>query len=110
MKFKHKMVLIGLLVAGSAHAQFRTGNQLLSDMQETTGYTKGMSMGYIMGVTDAGNGVNHCPPANATAGQINDMVRNTLIDIPEVRHVHAASIIEYVLNKTWPCAKKGQKL
>jgi hypothetical protein len=106
---KRKIILSLLVISCSAHAQFRTGNQLLSDMQESAGYTKGLSMGYVMGVTDAGNGINHCPPSNVTAGQINDMVRNTLIDTPEVRHVHAATIIEFVLNKTWPC-KKGKSL
>jgi hypothetical protein len=104
---KHKLLLVGLLVSCSAHAQFTTGNRLLADMQEPVGYTRGLSLGYVMGVADAGNGVTFCLPSNVSAGQINDMVRSTLIETPAVRHLHASLIIDYVLSRAWPCARRG---
>lgn len=106
-----KILLITLLTAAScaAQAQYRTGNELLADMRDQSTYKTGFSLGYVMGVADAGNGVTFCLPSNVTAGQVSDMVRNTLIDTPAVRHIHAASIVDYVLSKAWPC-KKGASL
>lgn len=105
-----KLLIISALLCTSAHAQFRTGNQLLSDMQEPIGYRTGLALGYVMGVTEAGNGVNFCLPGTVTAGQVSDMVKNRLISSPSVRHFSADIIIGAVLEATWPCAKKGQSL
>lgn len=103
---KNILILLALC-ATTAHAEFRDGNKLLSELNETTPYSRGLAMGYVMGVTDSGFGTNHCPPGSVTAGQVSDMVRNNLQDVPAVRHLNADSIIFYVLNKAWPCAKKG---
>ena len=100
------LILSGLLLSCSAQAQFRTGNQLLTEMQEPANYRSGLAMGYVMGVTDAGNGVSFCPPSNVTAGQISDMVRNRLFDTPAIRHLPADIIIYSILEPVWPCAKK----
>lgn len=99
-----------LACAGAAHAEFRTGNRLLSEMNDSTYFAQGMAMGYVIGVADANNGTNHCLPATATVGQLHDMVKNMLIETPAVRHLPADTIVNYVLNKAWPCAKKGQAL
>ena len=101
-----RLLILAALLCGSAQAQFRTGNQLLTETQEPASYRSGLAMGYIMGVTDAGNGVNFCPPSNVTAGQISDMVRNRLFDTPAIRHLPADIIIYSILEPVWPCAKK----
>ena len=103
---KQKLLLAGLLLSFSVHAQFRTGNQLLTEMQEPASYKSGLAMGYIMGVIDTGNGVSFCLPSNATAGQLSDMVKNRLLDTPAIRHIPADIIIYAVLEPVWPCAKK----
>ena len=103
---KTRFLALILAAALPAHAQFRTGNQLLTEIQEPASYRSGLAMGYIMGVTDAGNGVNFCPPSNATAGQISDMVRNRLFDTPAIRHLPADIIIYSILEPVWPCANK----
>ena len=104
---KRAIFILAALLCGSAHAQFRTGNQLLADMQEPFGYKSGVAMGYVMGATEAGNGVFFCLPATVTAGQVNDMVRNRLTNTPSIRHFTADIIIHTVLEAVWPCAKKG---
>lgn len=103
---KHKLLLATLLLSCASHAQFRTGNQLLTEIQEPANYRSGLAMGYIMGVTDVGNGVSFCPPSNVTAGQLSDMVKNRLLDTPAIRHLPADIIIYAVLEPVWPCAKK----
>lgn len=102
-----KLILALALTTPLAHAEFRTGNKLLDEMTGESTYSKGVALGYIMGVTDSGGGTNHCPPATVTAGQLQDMVKNTLSDVPAIRHMPADAIVYYVLNKAWPCAKKG---
>lgn len=109
MKIK-TTILCAALLATSAHAEFRTGNKLLDEMNSEVNFSKGLALGYIMGVTDAGNGTNHCPPSTVTAGQLQDMVKNMLDGTPAIRHMPADAIVYYVLNKAWPCAKKGTAL
>lgn len=105
-----RLLPLALMVCFSAHAEFRTGNKLYEDLNGETYYSKGVAMGYVMGVADAGSGSNHCPPPTVTAGQLSDMVKNTLESTPAIRHMAADVIIYYVLNKAWPCAKKGSSL
>lgn len=107
---KRATFILAALLCGSAHAEFKTGNQLLADLQEPIGYRTGVAMGYIMGVTDAGNGVNFCPPENVTAGQLHDMIKNRLISVPAIRHFSADIIIHSILETVWPCAKKGGRI
>ncbi len=104
-----KLIILSALVCLNAHAGFRTGNSLFSEMSSESYQERSLALGYIMGVTDAGGGDNHCPPSNVTAGQVQDMVRNFIVGQPAIRHMDAAAIIFYVLGKAWPC-KKGQSL
>ena len=104
---KATIILAAALAASSAHAEFRTGNKLLSEINSDVPFTNGLSLGYLMGVTDAGGGSNHCPPPEVTAGQINDMVKKSLTDTPSIRHLPADAIVYYVLRTAWPCAKKS---
>lgn len=103
-----KRAIVLMLIAGSAHAEFRTGNKLLDDLNGST-FSQGLALGYIMGVVDASGGTNHCPPSTLTGGQAQDMVKNFLVSTPAIRHMPAPTIIEYLFNQTWPC-KKGSSL
>lgn len=105
-----RLLPLAFMACLSAHAEFRTGNKLLDEMKAENYFSNGVSLGYVMGVADAGSGSNHCPPPTVTAGQVSDMVKGTLESAPAIRHMPADSIIYYVLNKAWPCAKKGQAL
>jgi len=104
-----KKLLILLAFCGSAHAEFRDGNKLLSDLQGDI-YDRMHALGYIVGVADMGRGFVNCMPENATAGQINDMVKNYLINTPADRHLTGDVIVNKVLKAVWPCAKRGTSL
>jgi hypothetical protein len=101
--------ILALLIAGSANAEFSDGNKLLSDMNGDA-MDRMHALGYVTGVFDAGRNLVHCPPTNVTAGQISDMVKNYLNNIPADRHLTGDTIVFKVLKATWPCAKKGSSL
>jgi hypothetical protein len=98
-----KIALILALVAGSAHAEFMDGNRLLDKIVSNSYYEQGSAMGYIMGVADMGLGVIHCAPANVTAGQLQDMIRNYLTNTPAQRHLTADALVNRVFKASWPC-------
>ena len=97
---------LAILASVSAHAEFRTGNKLLAQMNGTHGEQM-LSLGYVMGVADALSGVTTCPPETLAAGQASDMVKKYLEDNPSVRHLAGDAIVNRVLSSVWPCAKRG---
>jgi hypothetical protein len=106
-----KLIAASLLaLCANAHAEFRDGNDLYEDIRNSSYYMQGVAMGYIMGVTDSLRGITHCIAENATAGQIQDMVKQYLEENPGVRHLTANVLISRVLSRTWPCPKKGGSL
>ena len=102
-----KLLIIAALMCSSAHAQFKSGNELRSDHISSNAIDRGISLGFVMGVADAGNGFLFCMPRNATAGQVQDMTMATINNHPEIRHLRANEIVEYTLRRAWPCEKKG---
>ena len=103
-----KLLLAGALLCGSAHAQFFTGNDLLTRLNSDIAVDRGLAMGFIMGVYDATLILEHCPPENVTAGQVRDMVSKNLYNGASARHLPAAAFVAYTLSAAWPCAKKGK--
>lgn len=103
------MLFCLMLCAGAAHAEFKDGNKLHSDLNGDI-YDRMHAMGYIVGVYDVGRGVLHCGPSNVTAGQINDMVKNYLENVPVDRSLTGDTVVNKVLKAVWPCAKKGSSL
>lgn len=105
-----KALILALMLAGTAHAEFNDGNQLLSKLKDSSYFNQGYAMGYIAGVADMGMGVIHCGPPNITAGQLNDMVRNYLENTPADRHLTGDTIVNKVLKAMWPCARRGSSM
>ena len=103
-----KVLTAALLVCGSAHAQFFTGNDLLTRLNADNSIDRTLGTGFIMGVYDATLLIEHCPPDNVTAGQIRDMVAKNLYNGASARHLPAAAFVAYTLGTAWPCAKKGK--
>ncbi len=102
-----KLLLALALVAGSAHAEFWNGNDLLEKMTGTN-MEQIMALGYVMGVFDSQRSSTICPPTNSgiTAGQMRDVVKNYLERNPQHRH-HTGDLVTVVaLATVWPC-KKG---
>lgn len=98
-----KRLLLTLALVGPAHAEFMDGNRLLDKITNNSYYEQGSAMGYIMGVADMGLGVIHCAPANVTAGQLQDMIKNYLINVPGQRHLTADTLVNRVFKAAWPC-------
>lgn len=107
---KKHLIALALVSAGMAHAEFRDGNGLLADLQSDYVENRMYGMGYIIGIADMGRGFVNCMPANATAGQLRDMVKNYLENTPAERHQTADIIVNRVLKAVWPCAKRGNSL
>jgi hypothetical protein len=103
-------LIIALLLASPAapaKAEFFTGNDLLARMKGTT-MEQVQALGYVQGVVDAYSSVVICPPDNVTAGQVRDMIKNYLENLPAKRHFSADSLIGEALEKVWPCKQKRQ--
>ena len=98
-------VLALCFVAAGAHAEFKDGNKLLSEMNGSQ-FQQMSALGYVVGVADALDGVTVCSPNSVTAGQIHDMVKQFLENNPGLRHFTGDAIVNRVLSKAWPC-KKG---
>jgi hypothetical protein len=104
-----KKLLILAAFVTSAHAEFVDGNRLLADLKSPDAFERGIAMGYILGIADRGRSVTNCMPANVTAGQLQDMVRQHLESFPSGRHYTGDVIVSFVLGQAWPC-KKGASL
>lgn len=97
-----------IVVACNAHAEFYSGNELLAKMESDHVVDRLMALGYVIGVSDTGDGVTHCPPANITTGQVRDLVKGHLTRNPGSRHYSADSLITNLLRTTWPCKPNGR--
>lgn len=105
-----KLLIVAALLAGSAHAEFYSGNDLLAKLQSSEPVERMIGAGYITGVFDAASGASQCPPENVTIGQVRDMVKSHLEATPTLRHYPADVQVRFVLTRAWPCAKKGTAL
>ena len=106
----NKFLISLCLLCSSAHAEFMDGNRLISDMRSNSVASQMFAMGYVSGVFDMGRGFFHCAPAQATIGQVNDMVQNYLTQMPGERNKSADVLVNRVLATQWPCPKKGNTL
>lgn len=98
---------IALLACTAANAEFFTGNQLLLWMQSAEQAERTAAMGYVAGVHDMGLGTNHCPPDAVSLGQVTDVVRKVLVEVPVIRDKSGDVIVNAVLKKAWPCAEQA---
>lgn len=102
-----KILLIALLACTSAHAEFKDGNKLYSQMQTEYASTDWFNaIGYVTGVADALGNITYCAPPAVTAGQLVDMVKAYLAANPQFRHMPADVLVSRTLGNVWPC-KKG---
>lgn len=98
-----------LLIPTVASAQFFTGNLLLQRMQSSDALERMLAMGYVIGVSDAGQGSTHCSGAQVTSGQTRDVVKQYLEQNPAIRDLHADIIVSVALGQAWPCPKNQKK-
>lgn len=105
-----KKLLVSLLfVPMMAHAEFETGNSLLSKLESTNVVERMFGVGYVIGVVDAYLNVVICPPPNVNVGQITDMIKNYLQNTPAIRHRTADLIIADALKPIWACKNQQRQ-
>jgi hypothetical protein len=94
-----------LLLSTANASVFTDGNSLHRRMTSGNHGDIMYAMGYVVGVVDTGNRFLFCIPNNSTVGQLHDMVRNYLTNVPAERHLGADVIVTRVLAASFPCAK-----
>lgn len=99
-------LIAALLTAGTASAEFFTGNQLLEHMSSNDRTERLVSDGYIMGVHDTGRGVLHCTPGTVNLTQTRDLVFQFLQQNAAIRHLAADQIVNASLGRAFPCPKR----
>ena len=83
-------------LCATANAKFWDGNTLHNHLNGNQS-EQILAIGYVLGVADSLHGEVQCAPANATSGQMRDMVRNYLTNTPAVRHLPADLLVLHVL-------------
>ena len=103
-----RALILAALVAGSAHAEFLTGNMLLARMNGDN-LDQIYAIGYVAGVADAGYGVAWCPPNAVTTGQVVDMTKALLEKSPADRHRPADVFVRAVTQAAFPCSRQERR-
>ena len=97
-----------LLVCSTAQAEYYSGNELLAKMHSDSVIDRSIALGYVIGVSDMGEGSIHCSPVAVTTGQSRDLVRNYLANNPAERHLPVDLLVNRVLKAAWPCRTSGR--
>ena len=96
-----------------AHAEYKDGNQLHSQMQEKYASMDWFNaIGYVTGVADTLTGITVCGPNGGSgipAQQVYDIVKQYLQDHPGTRHLSADRLVGRALERVFPC-RKGNAL
>ncbi len=114
---KKILIIIALSLPAwqGAHAEFKTGNELVTTWRE---YAKasagnpyndndeGFYTGYVAGVCDANMHVNIIIPEGATIGQACDVVGRWLETHPEELNKPAKQLVIKALKEAFPMPKK----
>ena len=95
--------LFGFAALAQAGGHFYDGNKLYGDMISSSAGAQDHALGYVVGVHDGSKQLRDCVPENAKSGQIRDIVKTTLREHPELRHLPARSIIFVSLDKAFNC-------
>lgn len=99
-------VLAGLVALQSSSSDMQTGNGLMSICQETSYYSRGQCLGYIVGVADGLQLSREvCPQNGVTLSQVRDMVVKGLESNPASRHQSASVLIWHYLSTSFPCGR-----
>ena len=106
---KLALLIGGIILAGSAQAQYQTGNDLIQDIRSNSAIDRMFAAGYITGVADVGNRVSYCIPKGVNVGQLVDVSQKFLTEAPEIRDLAADALLIQLFSKTWPCARNGRK-
>ena len=104
---KTALALALVLLAGTAEAQFRSGNKLLAELHSDSIVDRMFAVGYVTGVADSMDQSLYCLQNGMTIGQVSDTIQVALERTPQIRNEPADVLIVAILSKHYPC--KGRK-
>ncbi|MCX7178658.1 MAG: Rap1a/Tai family immunity protein [Proteobacteria bacterium] len=108
-RLKYFLTLLTLLLSLNATAQFKSGNDLKRDLEDS-GFSAGFGFGFVIGVVDVSSILNYiCLPSGESgvrAGQVKEVVLKYLRAHPETLHRSAADLVYLSVLEVWPCPKK----
>lgn len=92
------------LQASPARADWMNGNQLQDICASTSGIDRGLCLSYIMGVLDGARFIDQPlkTPADATGGEVRDVVAKYLAIHPESRTQPARMLVKVAVVEAWP--------
>jgi len=105
---KTALALALVLLAGTADAQFRSGNKLLAELQSDNIVDRMFAVGYVTGVADAMDQSLYCLQNGMTIGQVSDTIQVALERTPQIRNEPADVLIVAILSKHFPCKWRKQ--
>jgi hypothetical protein len=109
----------GLLFSAPALSQtpaFQTGDEVLAtcssreptDQSRCFAFLTGVLRGITAMVWQGSPWPNICVPANATTGQLRDLIVSQLQDLREIRHQPSGNLILTILQNVYPCTPNAQ--
>lgn len=104
-----KLIAVILMVPSMAMAEYMSGNMLLQRIRSDDAFERLVALGYVMGVSDVGQGKIHCAGSQVTSGQARDVVRQYLERNPSVRDFSADTLVMAALQDAWPCPKDNKR-
>jgi len=111
---KRFLIVFALLaVSTTASAEFKTGNQIISALKTCANdpgrcskedyWSYLFAYGYLIGAFDAGHGVTHCSPPGITAGQVEAIFLQKVVEVPQYWNQSADRLVTAALATTWTC-------
>jgi hypothetical protein len=97
------LLLVLMVSSSTAHAQFLTGNNLLSDLQSSETVRRTFATGYIAGIADTLESITFCIPSGVNLGQLRDMTEQYLLRNSSIRNLAADVLVVGMLSQRWPC-------
>jgi hypothetical protein len=97
-------IAIAAALSAPAYAGFYDGNELHEFCSKPAGTPQNnFCIAYVAGAADAYSGIAFCPPNGVKLGQVVDVVKKVLTDVPTIRNKPADEILLAVLGRWHPC-------
>lgn len=95
---------LSMLLSSVANSQQVTGNDILENLNSDIDYIRGLTDGYILGMTTGLNyGGEICLPEGVTGQQMVDVVETYLLNNPNERNENGGLLTAYSLLLAFPC-------
>ena len=102
---KAALTALALSFAGSAHAGFMSGAELI-DLMKGAERQRMIALAYVAGVADAMSGAEWCPASKTiTVGQVYDATKAALIGEPSLLDESADIYVRAAVRRIAPCNK-----